>query len=79
MTITHELHDAILVRIQEIKAENPDLVMRPTREEAMARTKAQTEAWKNVMALNAVANSFSSGLSVSATDRKRAMKLMGEG
>lgn len=78
MNITREMHDRLNAKFQEIKAANPGIVMRPTQAESMAFTKAQTETWKNLMALSAVASSFASGFSAGSADRKRALKLISE-
>lgn len=74
--ITRELHDRLNARYQEVRAAHPHIVMRPTHAEAMARTKAQTETWRDLMALSAVASSFATGDAASAADTKRALRLL---
>lgn len=74
--ITAETHNSLNAKFQELKAANPHIAMRPTQEQAIARTAAETETWRDMMALSDLASTFATGASVSAATRKRALRLI---
>lgn len=78
MKITRDLHDRCNARFFALRGAHPDINMRPSMDESLSMSAAQKEAWKDLMALSAVASSFATGDSPRAADRKRAMKLLGE-